>query len=43
MRSWEETQPGQMIPSDQRDIPDHVTSCSVYKVGEERGGVGHLE
>lgn len=43
MRSWEETQPGQMIPSDQRDIPYHVTSCSVYKVGEERGGVGHLE
>ena len=25
-----------MTPTDQRDIPDHVASCSVYKVGGRR-------
>lgn len=29
-----------VTPADPRDIPDHVTSCSVYKV---RGKRGHLE
>lgn len=32
---WEETQPGQVTPTDQRDIPDHMTSGSVNKAGEE--------
>lgn len=31
--SWEGTQLGQLTPS---DIPDLMTSCSVYKVGEIR-------
>ena len=35
-RSWEGTQPGQLTQTGQRDIPDHVMSCPVYKLG----GVG---
>lgn len=38
---WEETQPGQMTQTDQRDIPDHVTSYSAYRVRGRRRG--HLE
>ena len=31
-------------PTDQRDIPYQMTSCSAYKeLGEEEGRVGHLE
>lgn len=26
---------GQLTPSDQRDIPDHIASCSAYKTGKE--------
>ena len=39
-RSWEGTQPGQLTRTDQRDIPDHMTSAQ-YKAGrkEEGGGV----
>jgi len=32
--SWEEAHPGQLTRSGQRDIPYHMTSCSVYKLGE---------
>ena len=35
-RSWEGTQPGQLTQTGQRGIPDHGTSCPVYKLG----GVG---
>ena len=39
-RSWERTQLGQLTPTDQRDIPYHMTSCSVYKLqGAGRGAV----
>ncbi|KAK4822153.1 hypothetical protein QYF61_010414, partial [Mycteria americana] len=34
-RSWEGTQPGQLTPADQRDIPLHMTSRSAYKLGEK--------
>lgn len=30
-RGWEETQPGQVTQTDQRDIPDHMASCSGHK------------
>ncbi|XP_052652319.1 uncharacterized protein LOC128145747 isoform X5 [Harpia harpyja] len=30
-RSSEGTQLGQLMPTDPRDIPDHMTSCSAYK------------
>jgi len=32
--SWEGTQPGQLIQTGQRDIPHHMVSCSVHKLGE---------
>ena len=35
-RSWEGTQPGQLTPTDQRDIPYHMTSCSAYKARGRR-------
>ena len=35
-RSWEGTQLGQLTPTDQRDIPYHMTSCSAYKAGGRR-------
>jgi len=37
-RSQEGAQPGQLTPTDPRDIPYHVTSCSVYKAGGRRKG-----
>lgn len=42
MGGWEETQPGWVTQLDQRDAPDHLTSCSVFQAEgkqEERGGV----
>ncbi|XP_052652315.1 uncharacterized protein LOC128145747 isoform X2 [Harpia harpyja] len=33
-RSSEGTQLGQLMPTDPRDIPDHMTSCSAYKDGQ---------
>lgn len=37
--AWEETQMGQVTQSDQRGIPEHVTSCPGYKVwGRRRKG-----
>jgi len=36
MGSWEGTWPGQLTPTDQRDIPCHMLSYSAYKVGERR-------
>jgi len=27
---------GQLTPTDQRDVPYHVTSCSAYKAGARR-------
>lgn len=41
-RRLEKTQSGQVIETDQRDIPDHTTSCSVYKVDEEEGESGSV-
>ena len=35
-RSWEGTQLGQLTPTDQRDIPYHMTSWSAYKAGGRR-------
>lgn len=37
---WKETQPAQVTPADQRD---HMTLCSVYKIGRRRREGGHLE
>lgn len=34
---WEKTQLWWVTPTDQRDIPDLMTSYSVYKVWEEKG------
>ena len=37
------TQPGQLTPTDQRDLPDHMTQCSAIKAGgkkEEEGTFG---
>ena len=41
--SWEGTQLGQLTPTDQRDIPYHMMSCSAYKAGEEEGRGGYSE
>ena len=39
-RSWDGTQTGQLTPTDQRDIPYHMTLCSAYKArGKRRKGV----
>ena len=35
-RSWEGTQLGRLTPTDQRDIPYHMMSCSAYKAGRRR-------
>ena len=35
-RTWEGTQLGQLTPTDQRDIPHHMASCSAYKAGGRR-------
>ena len=40
-RSWEGTQLGQLTPTDQRDIPYHITSFSAYKAGK-RGTFGAM-
>ena len=42
-RSWEGTQPGQLAPTDQRDIPHHTASCSAITPGERRRKGGHSE
>lgn len=50
MGNWEETQLGQLIPVDQRDIPYHMASCSATNQGggwlgsttEGLGGIGYL-
>ena len=39
-RNWEGTQSGQLSPTDQRDIPYHMTSCSAYKAGGKRRNGG---
>ncbi|KAK4813992.1 hypothetical protein QYF61_004317, partial [Mycteria americana] len=36
-RSWEGAQPGQLTPTGQRAIPDHMVSCPVYELGEVAG------
>jgi len=41
-RSWEGTQPGQLTPTDQRNIPYHKTSCSTYKAGGRRRKWGDI-
>ena len=41
-RSWEGTQPGQLTPTAQRDIPYHRTPCSAYKAGGRRRKGGTL-
>ena len=43
-RSWEGTQPGQLTPTDQTDIPYHMASCSAIKSwGKKKEGGGHSE
>jgi len=43
-RSWEGTQPVQLTPTDQRDIPCRMASCSAYKAGRGEEATGrHLE
>ena len=43
LKSWEETQPEQLTPTDQKGTPFHMMSCSAIKAGE-RGRKGrHLE
>lgn len=41
--SWEETQPGQLIPTDPRDVSDHIASCLACKVRKRRKKGGCLE
>lgn len=41
-KHWERTQLGQLSPTDERDIPDPMAPCSVYKVGEEEGRDGDI-
>jgi len=36
VRGWEGTQPGQLTPTDQRDIPYHITSRSAIKAGGKK-------
>lgn len=36
MEGWEVAQPEQVTSTDQGDIPDHMTSCSICKVGGRR-------
>lgn len=40
MGGWEDTQPGQVIQTDQRDVAHRTASCSVYKADEEEGESG---
>ena len=40
--NWEWTQPGQVTPSDQRDIPYHMTSCSASKAGGKKKKRGNV-
>ena len=42
-RSWEGTQPGQLTPTDPREIPHHTTSCSACKAGGRRRKGGRSE
>lgn len=42
IRNWERTQLGQLSPTDQRDIPDHMISCSIYKAGGRRRKAGDI-
>ena len=37
-KSWEDTQLGQLTPTDQRDTAYHMMSCSAYKAGRRQGG-----
>lgn len=37
------TQPGQLIPTHQREILDLMASCSAYKARGRRGEVGDVE
>ena len=37
-RSWEGTEPKQLIPTHQRDILYHTTPCAAYKAGRRRKG-----
>lgn len=41
-RIWEATEPGQMTPSDLRDIPSHMTSCSAHRAGGQRRKAGKI-
>lgn len=38
MGGWDKTQSGEVTQTDQRDITDHMTSCSIYKEGRRRKG-----
>lgn len=41
--SWEGTQQGQSIPHGQRDIPDCMVLCPVYKLGAKLFGAAVQE
>ena len=41
--SWEATQPGQLTPTDQRDIPCHMMSCSACKAERRKRKWGTFE
>jgi len=41
-RSWEQTQPGQLIQTSQSDIQYNMMSCSVYKLWKLAGEQGLL-
>jgi len=41
-RSWEGTRLGQLTPSDQRDSPYHMMSCSADKAGGRRRKRGNI-
>lgn len=42
-RSWEETQPGQLIPTHPRDIPYHMASVQYIELEKEGEKGGHLD
>lgn len=40
---WEGTEPGQVTPAEQRDVPDHLPSCSAHRAGGKKRKGGCLE
>lgn len=42
MGGWDGTEPGQVTPNDQKDIPFPVTSCSGCKGEGKKEGLGDI-